>query len=123
MSQFLIRPARKEDCLIILDLIRGLAKYEKLEDQCVATVELLENSLFSEKPDCYSVIAWELDDLGEEIPVGFALYFFNYFHLFKQARSLSRGFICCAAVPRQRLREANHAVFSEDCGRERMRSL
>ncbi len=78
MSQFLIKPARKEDCPIILDLICGLAKYEKLEDQCVATVELLEKSLFSEKPDCYSVIAWELDELGDEIPVGFALYFFNY---------------------------------------------
>ena len=78
MSQFLIKPARKEDCPIILDLIRGLAKYEKLEDQCVATVELLEKSLFSEKPDCYYVIAWELDELGDEIPVGFALYFFNY---------------------------------------------
>ncbi len=78
MSQFLIKPARKEDCPIILDLIRGLAKYEKLEDQCVATVELLEKSLFSEKPDCYSVIAWALDELGDEIPVGFALYFFNY---------------------------------------------
>ena len=52
MSQFLIKPARKEDCPIILDLIRGVAKSEKLEDQCVATVELLEKSLFSEKPDC-----------------------------------------------------------------------
>lgn len=77
MKRLEIRAARPEDCGVILELIRGLARYEKLESQCVATEERLRHSLFSEHPDCYALVAREVD--GEVAkPVGFALYFFNY---------------------------------------------
>ena len=34
MDNFNIRNARPQDCPVIAELIRGLAHYEKLDDQC-----------------------------------------------------------------------------------------
>jgi GNAT superfamily N-acetyltransferase len=68
-----IRPATVADVAIILRLIRGLAEYERLLDECVATEEQLRETLFGAHPQAEVVIAeWE----GE--PAGFALYFHNY---------------------------------------------
>lgn len=58
---------------MILDLIRGLAEYEKLAHQCVATESLLRQNLFGPRPYAESLIG-ELDGL----PVGFALFFHNF---------------------------------------------
>ena len=63
MDNFNIRNARPQDCPVIAELIRGLAHYEKLDDQCQVTPELLEKCLFGDKP---------------EKPVSFALYFYNF---------------------------------------------
>lgn len=73
-NQFLvIRPAVREDSGLILDFIRGLADYEKLAHEVVATKEILEQSLFGENPGAEVIIAeWD----GE--PAGFALFFPNY---------------------------------------------
>ena len=60
-----IRPVREDDCEIVRQLIFDLARYERLEDQCHATVEGLHEELFGPR----AVI---------ERPVGFALYFFNF---------------------------------------------
>jgi GNAT superfamily N-acetyltransferase len=71
-----IRPARIEDVPAILDLIRGLAEYERLLDQVDATDDRLRHSLFptdGEAPVAQCVLA-----CVEHEPVGFALYFFNY---------------------------------------------
>lgn len=71
-DDFIIRPAVKEDCPLILSFIRQLAAYEKMADQVVATVEGLEQSLFIEQRA--EVILGEYK--GE--PVAFALFFHNY---------------------------------------------
>lgn len=68
-----IRPATPADVAAILEFIRGLAKYEKLEDQCLATEQKLRDTLFGGRPVAEVLIA-ELDGT----PVGFALFFHNY---------------------------------------------
>ncbi len=78
MSRLQIRPARREDCGVILELIRGLASYEKLLGQCVVTKETLEKSLFCESPVPRCHIGWIQDEQGGEIPVAFVLYFYNF---------------------------------------------
>lgn len=68
-----IRPATGTDVPLIFDFIRGLAVYEKLAHEVVATEETLRQTLFGATPAAQVVIA-EVD--GQ--PAGFALYFFNY---------------------------------------------
>ena len=71
-----IRPAAPADVPAILDLIRGLADYEKLSDQVAATEALLTSALFpadGAAPLVHCVIG-RIDD----VPVAFALYFFNF---------------------------------------------
>ena len=73
-NQFLvIRPAVRGDSGLILEFIRGLAEYEKLAHEVVATEEILERTLFDDKPVAEVIIAeWD----GK--PAGFALFFPNY---------------------------------------------
>ncbi len=68
-----IRPARREDCPKVIELINGLAEYEKLGNQMVATSAMLEAELFGERPVIEAALAWE----GFKV-VGFALWFHNY---------------------------------------------
>ena len=70
MTEF--RFATKEDCALILDFIRRLAEYEKMENEVVATKELLYEEIFEKKK---AEVVFALDD-GRE--VGFALYFHNF---------------------------------------------
>jgi GNAT superfamily N-acetyltransferase len=65
-----IREARREDVPLLLDLLRELAEYERLEDQVQATEELFDRALFSERPAAEALIA----ERGGE-PVGYALFF------------------------------------------------
>ena len=68
-----IREAERGDTALILELIRGLAEYEKLSHEVVATPELLEKWLFGERPVAEVLIAeWE----GQAR--GFALFFHNF---------------------------------------------
>lgn len=60
------------DIGIILSFIKGLAVYEKLEDQVVATEAKLFQSLFVEKAAEVLIAEWD----GK--PAGFALFFHNY---------------------------------------------
>ena len=69
-----IRNAVEADVPLILSLIRALAVYEKLEHKCIATEELLRESLFGARPYAETIIAE--DDDGH--PVGFALFFHNF---------------------------------------------
>ena len=67
-----IRPAEEKDCGIILEFIRGLAEYERMSDQVVATEELLREWIFEKKK------AEVLFVCEGEKPVGFALFFHNF---------------------------------------------
>ena len=68
-----IVPATVRDVPLILELIRGLAEYERLAHEVVATEELLRETLFGARPGAEVVIAY----VGDEA-AGFALFFHNY---------------------------------------------
>ena len=70
---FSLRKAAPGDAPLILDLVKGLAEYEKLSHEVVATLDDVERSLFVDDPKVFALIA-EADG----IPCGFALYFLNY---------------------------------------------
>lgn len=72
-AELTIRNAGPGDTSTLLNLIRGLAEYERLLDACVADEESLGRHLFGNHPKAYAAIA-ELD--GEAI--GFALWFYNF---------------------------------------------
>ena len=68
-----IRSAAAADAPLVLELIRGLAEYERLPHECVATEADVRETLFGPAPQAVVLIA-EAD--GE--PAGFALFFHNY---------------------------------------------
>jgi GNAT superfamily N-acetyltransferase len=67
-----IEPATERDVPLILQMIRGLAEYERLGDQVVATEAGLRESLF-ERRDAEVIFAY-----ADETPAGFALFFHTY---------------------------------------------
>ncbi|MBX2836204.1 MAG: GNAT family N-acetyltransferase [Gammaproteobacteria bacterium] len=73
MTKPQIRIATKEDANLILKFITDLAIYEKAEHEVVATLTDIETSLFSEPSTAYGLIC-EVN----KIPIGYAVYFFNY---------------------------------------------
>jgi len=68
-----IRSATEADLPLILELIEGLADYERLRHECRATIPLLRESLFGAHPAAEVLIAEQ-----EGVPAGFALFFHNY---------------------------------------------
>ena len=68
-----IEPATVDDVPIILEMIRGLAEYEKLADTVIATEEALRRTLFGPRPFAEVLLAFDAAE-----PVGFALFFPNY---------------------------------------------
>ncbi len=68
-----IGSATEDQLPLVLEFIRGLAEYEKLAHEVVATEASLRASLFGARPDAEVVIAY-VDDQ----PAGFALFFHNY---------------------------------------------
>lgn len=66
------RFATSKDTALILQFIKDLASYEKMEDQVVATEELLNDWIFEQKK---AEVIFALKD-GKE--VGFALFFHNF---------------------------------------------
>ncbi len=68
-----LRPADRADIPQILAFIAGLAEYEKLAHEAVATPALLEQHLFGPRPAAEVVIA-EVDGAA----AGFALFFHNF---------------------------------------------
>lgn len=67
-----IRKAVRQDVPLILEFIKGIARYEKMENEVVATTELLEEQLF-DKGRAEVIFAME-----EGTEVGFALFFHNF---------------------------------------------
>ena len=72
MKRVTFRTAEAADTGLILDFIRALAVYEKLEHEVVATEETLRHWLFEKRG---AQVIFLLED-GKE--VGFALYFHNF---------------------------------------------
>ncbi len=72
MKDFTIRKAERRDVPLLLEFIRGIARYEKMEDEVVTTPETLETEMFDhhKAEAVFAVVD------GRE--VGFALYFYNF---------------------------------------------
>jgi GNAT superfamily N-acetyltransferase len=70
---FHLRPATRADVPIILQCIQGLAEYERLESECLATEALLTETLFGAEPAAEVTLAFAGDS-----PAGFALWFRSY---------------------------------------------
>ena len=68
-----IRPAGREDVPLVLEFIRELARYERLEHEVSASEAQLLEALFGERR--YAEVVFACDG-GE--PVGFALFFHNF---------------------------------------------
>jgi len=64
-----IRFAERNDCGLILEFIRKLAEYERLDNEVVASEELLAEWLFDKKT---AEVIFAVEDGGE---IGFALFF------------------------------------------------
>jgi GNAT superfamily N-acetyltransferase len=112
-----IRPADRSDVPVIAGLIRGLARFEKLEEEVTMTEELLARNLFGPRPYAETLIAED-----GAAPVGFALFFHNFStFLAKPGIYLEDLFV----VPEHRGRGIGRALLQRlaqiaverDCGR------
>ena len=67
-----IRKAERQDVPLLLEFIRGIARYEKMENEVIASADVLEQEIFDEHraEAVFAVVD------GHE--VGFALYFYNF---------------------------------------------
>ncbi len=71
--QTVIRRAVKEDCPRMMELIQGLADYEKMPDEVTVALSHFEESGFGECPVWWGFVA-EVDG----VVYGFALYYIRY---------------------------------------------
>lgn len=72
----MIRPATPEDVPAIIDMIRGLAEYERALERVETSAEQLHDALFGAAPAVFCHIA-AAGEGGEEV-AGFALWFVSY---------------------------------------------
>ena len=110
------------DIPVILELIRGLAEYEKLSHLVVATEERLRESLFRAQPFAEVLLARE-----NGVCEGFALFFHNYSTFLAQpgiyledlyVRPHARGRGLGIAL----FRQLAQIALERRCGRHRMGS-
>jgi GNAT superfamily N-acetyltransferase len=73
VGEIKIRKAALEDAGLILGFIKELAKFEKMENELVATSDGLRESLLAEGASAKALIV-HIDDE----PIGYAVYFYNY---------------------------------------------
>jgi GNAT superfamily N-acetyltransferase len=72
----MIRPARPEDAAVILDLIRGLARYERLEHAVAADEALVAKAPFGDAPRVFCDLA---ENDGHVAGFAFWFYMFSTF--------------------------------------------
>jgi len=112
-----IRPGVRADVPLIAELIRGLARYEKLEHEVTMTEERLAANLFGPHHYAETLIA-EV----EGSPVGFALFFHNFSTFLAQPGIYLEDLF---VVPEHRARGIGRALLKElarlaverECGR------
>ncbi|NCV35224.1 MAG: GNAT family N-acetyltransferase [Actinobacteria bacterium] len=68
-----IRPARKDEASIILQLIKDLAEYEKAPDEVKASEEEIIETIFADNPKVFC----DLVEVDGDI-AGMAIWFLNY---------------------------------------------
>jgi len=73
VSSISIRPAIIDDAALILKFVKELAEYEKAPHEVIATIHSYETTLFAEDSFVHGLIIE-----NQTVPVGFAVYFFNY---------------------------------------------
>ena len=66
-----IKHARVEDATVLVSLIRELAAYEKLSEQCIITPEKMEIALANQT--AYGLIVW-----NDSLPIAYAVYYFTF---------------------------------------------
>ena len=71
--QITVRRATAADSALVLDFIQQLARYEKLEHQCIASADQIRETLFGPQPRAESLLAF-----ADGQPAGFAVYFYSY---------------------------------------------
>src|SRR5687768_1290957 len=102
---------------LILEFVRALAAYEKLADSVAATEDRLRETLFGPNPSAHALLAYDND-----VPVAFAIYFFNYStfvgrpglyleDLFVHPEARGKGF------GREVLQHLARIAVERDCGR------
>ena len=112
-----IRPAERADVPLIAELIRGLARFEKLEHEVSMTEERLAENLFGRHRYAETLLAEE-----EGVPVGFALFFHNFSTFLAQPGIYLEDLF---VVPEQRghgvgralLKELARLAVERGCGR------
>ena len=72
MENFQFRYANESDVSLILEFIKGLAEYEKMSDEVIATEDLLREWIFEKKK---AEVIFALEDTQAD---GFALFFHNF---------------------------------------------
>ena len=78
-ADFRIRPGTPADIPAILELVLGLADYEKLTDAVSATEDRLRNTLFGAKPSAEVLLGVPGTDADADADaVGMAIFFENY---------------------------------------------
>ena len=56
--QITVRRATAADSALVLDFIQQLARYEKLEHQCIASADQIRETLFGPQPRAESLLAF-----------------------------------------------------------------
>lgn len=73
MSEIKIRPARREDCPRLMELVQELATFEREPDAVTVSLQHFEESGFGQQPVWWAIVA-ETDGMI----VGFSLYYIRY---------------------------------------------
>ena len=73
MTPFTLREATPDDVSDVLRLVRGLADYEKLLDEAVATEAEFHTALFGPQPRAYAVLA-----IADDRAVGLAVWYYTF---------------------------------------------
>ncbi len=116
-AALILRPAIAADVPLIRELIEGLASYEQLRHECVATDALLHAALFGARPYAEVIIA-EYDGAA----AGFALFFLNFStFLARPGIYLEDLFVVPAyrgrGVGKALLRQLAQVAMERECGR------